>query len=152
MGGASCSQQIAEIAERVGELIAERGGVLLCGGGSGVMEACCKGAKSAGGLTIGIMPGSDRSESPSNEYIDVPIFTGMSDGRNSVNAKSSDVVIAIDGGSGTLSEIGLALKNGKPVIALDSWEIKRSGKIPDGYHAVKTAEEAVEMAFELVRM
>ena len=150
MGGSSCSKQIAEIAERVGELIAEKGGILLCGGGSGVMEACCKGAKSAGGLTIGIMPGSDRSESPPNEYIDVPIFTGMSDARNSINAKSSDVVIAIDGGSGTLSEIGLALKNGKPVIALDSWDLKRNGKIPDGYHTAKTAEEAVELAWKVM--
>ena len=150
MGGSSCSKSIAEIAGRVGELIAEKGGILLCGGGSGVMEACCKGAKSAGGMTIGILPGSNENESPPNEYIDIPIFTGMSDGRNSINAKSSDVIIAIDGEAGTLSEIALALKNGKHVIALNSWDIAKNGKIPVGYHMVKTAEEAVELAFKLV--
>ena len=151
MGGASCSPEIGKIAERVGELIAGKGGILLCGGGSGVMEHSAKGAKSAGGTTIGIMPGSDRDESPPNKYIDIPIFTGMSDGRNSINAKSSDVIIAIDGSSGTLSEIGLALKNGKHVIGIGSWELKRNGITPVLYHEAESAEEAVELAWKVMK-
>ena len=150
MGGAACSEEESAIAERVGELIAEKGGILLCGGGSGIMTAVAKGAKNKGGLTIGIMPGSGSNESPPNEYIDIPIFTGMSDGRNSINVKSSDIVIAIAGGAGTLSEIGLALKNDKKVITIGSWDLSRKGETPVGYFQVETAEEAVEMAFSFI--
>jgi uncharacterized protein (TIGR00725 family) len=114
------------------------------------MEAVCKGAKKIGGTTIGIMPGSDKSESPPNTYIDIPIFTGMTDARNAINAKSSEIVIAIAGSFGTLSEIGLALKCGKKVIALDSWVISRKNRIPEDYYAVFSAEEAVDFAFKLL--
>jgi len=114
------------------------------------MTAVAKGAKSRGGLTVGIMPGSDGDESPPNPYIDIPIFTGMSDGRNSINAKSSDIVIAIAGGAGTLSEIGLALKNRKKVISVGSWNLSRNGETTPGYYQVGTAEEAVEMAFRFI--
>ncbi len=148
MGGATCTAAEARLAERVGELIARKGGIMLCGGGSGIMEAVCRGAKKEKGTTIGVMPGSSSAESPPNRYVDIPIYTGMSDGRNSINAKSSAVVIAIAGGTGTLSEIGLALKNGKKVVGLNTWELKRKGKIPEGFFPVKTAEEAVEMAFK----
>jgi len=81
------------------------------------MEAAARGAKEAGGLTLGILPGSDASGSPPNRHIDIAVFTGLSDARNAVNVKSAEVVIAIGGGHGTLSEIGLALRDGKPVIA-----------------------------------
>lgn len=124
MGGSCCTKEEYEIAYQVGRLIARNGFVLLCGGGSGVMEAAAKGAFEEGGLTIGIMPGSNREESPPNPYIKIPVFTGMSDGRNSINAKSSDIVIAIGGGWGTLSEIALSLKNKKKVILLKSWNEK----------------------------
>jgi len=150
MGGSRCSDEESAIAERVGGLIAERGWILLCGGGSGIMTAVARGAKRSGGLTIGIMPGSNSSESPPNSYIDIPIFTGMSDGRNSINAKSSDIVIAIAGGTGTLSEIGLSLKNHKKVIAVKSWELSRNNDTPSDYFQVETAEEAVELAFKII--
>lgn len=125
IGGSVCSKEEYEIAYEVGKLIASEGHILLCGGGLGVMEAASKGAFESGGLTVGIMPGSNREESPPNPYIKIPIFTGMSDGRNSINVKSSDVVIAIGGGPGTLSEIALALKNAKPVILLNSLKVEK---------------------------
>lgn len=125
MGGSVCSKEEYEIAYEVGKLIALEGYILLCGGGFGVMEAVSKGAFESGGLTVGIMPGSNREESPPNPYIKIPIFTGMSDGRNSINVKSSDVVIAIGGGPGTLSEIALALKNKKPVILINSLMVEK---------------------------
>jgi uncharacterized protein (TIGR00725 family) len=114
------------------------------------MEAVAKGAKKANGITIGILPGSNMEESPPNHFIDIPIFTGMSDGRNAINAKTADIIIAIGGEGGTLSEIGLALKNNKEVVALQSWELKRKDKIPSQYHTVGSPEEAVELAFSLV--
>ena len=150
MGAAVCTAEEYRLAHRVGELIAERGAVVLCGGGSGVMAAVSEGAKSAGGLVIGIMPGSDSTESPPNKWVDIPIYTGMSDGRNSINAKSSDVVIAIAGSFGTLSEIGLALKNGKQVIALNSWRLSREGCALQRYIQVSSPEQAVKTAFEIV--
>jgi uncharacterized protein (TIGR00725 family) len=147
MGGAVCSIAESEIAFETGKRIAEKGGILLCGGGKGIMEAVSRGAKSADGLVIGIMPGSDKLESPPNPYVDIAIYTGMSDARNAVNAKSSDVVIAISGEFGTLSEIAFALKCGKKVIALKCWELFKAGNSPSNYYIVETAEEAVELAF-----
>lgn len=125
MGGSTCSKEEYEIAYQVGRLIAKKGFALLCGGGRGVMEGAAKGAYDEGGLTIGIMPGSNKEETPPNPYIKIPIFTGMSDGRNSINVKTSDVVIAIGGSFGTLSEIALALKNEKPVILLKTLEVDK---------------------------
>jgi len=150
MGAAACTADEYRLARRVGELIGEGGAVVLCGGGQGVMAAVSEGAKSAGGLVVGIMPGSDISESPPNEWVDIPIYTGMSDGRNSINAKSADVVIAVAGSFGTLSEIGLALKNGKKVIALNSWILSREGCALQRYIQVSSPEEAVRTAFEII--
>ena len=147
MGGASCSPEEYALARQVGKLIAVNNGILLCGGGSGVMQASARGAKEGGGLVIGILPGGNRGESEPNEYIDVALFTGMSDGRNVINAKSSDVIIAIAGEFGTLSEIALALKCGKRVFTLGSWDISRNTLVPDNYICCKTPEEAVEKAF-----
>ena len=151
MGSALCTDTEGKLAERVGELIAQRSGIVLCGGGSGIMKAVCRGAKRYGGITIGIMPGSSKFESPPNEFVDIPIFTGMSDGRNSINAKTSEVVIAVAGSYGTLSEIGLALKNGKKVVALKSWELYREEKPPENYFPVQSAEEAAELAFSFIK-
>jgi len=125
MGGSNCSKEEYETAYRIGKLLAKEGFVLLCGGGSGVMEASAKGAYEEGGITIGVLPGSNKKETPPNPYIKIPIFTGMSDGRNSINVKSSDIIIAIGGGPGTLSEIALALKNDKPVILLKTLEVEK---------------------------
>lgn len=145
MGASQCDEDVYEAARQVGTLIAERGAVLLCGGRGGVMEAAARGAKEAGGLTIGVLPGMNAHETPPNPYIDVAIFTGLRDGRNWVNVCASDAIIAIAGGYGTLSEIALALKTGKPVVLLHSWELPQREHVPL-YHA-QTPEQAVELAF-----
>lgn len=146
MGAAQCEEPTYELAKRVGTLIAERGAVLLCGGRGGVMEAAARGAKEAGGLTIGIMPGMNASETPPNPYIDVAIFTGLRDGRNWVNVCASDAIIAISGGYGTLSEIALALKIRKPVVLLHSWDVPVRDFAP--LYIAETPEQAVELAFQ----
>lgn len=151
MGGSVCSKEESELAYTTGKLIVERCGIVLCGGGSGIMEAACRGAKEAGGLTIGILPGSNGEESPPNEYVDIAIFTGMSDARNAINSKSADIIIAISGEFGTLSEIAFALKCGKKVIALRSWDIIKHGKNIRNYYKTESAEEAVELAFSFIK-
>jgi uncharacterized protein (TIGR00725 family) len=102
--------------------VGERGAVLVCGGLGGVMEAACRGAKEGGGTTLGILPGSDRSAA--NPYVDVALATGLGEGRNLLIVRAADVLIAVGGGHGTLSEIALALRAGKRVIGLDTWEIE----------------------------
>lgn len=118
MGGGSASERQAAMAYRLGQLIAERGWVLLNGGRqSGIMEASARGAHEGGGLTVGVLPDSDhRHQSP---YIQIPILTGMGSARNYINALSSDVLVACAGGAGTISEVALALKHGRPVVLLD---------------------------------
>jgi uncharacterized protein (TIGR00725 family) len=146
MGASRCREDISKLAFRVGELIAERGAVLLCGGMGGVMEAAAAGARQAGGLTVGILPGADERDSPPNQYIDVAIFTGLRDGRNWVNACACDGLIAIAGGWGTLSEIALALKIGKPLVLLRAWKFECDDGLPEPPRAA-TADEAVELVF-----
>jgi uncharacterized protein (TIGR00725 family) len=124
-------------AAEVGRLIAERGAVLVCGGRGGAMEAACRGAKEVGGLTVGILPGPDRSEA--NPFVDVVLPTGLGEARNALVVAAADVVIAIGGGYGTLSEIALALKVGKRVIGLGTWEI-------EGVVAAESPEAAVAAA------
>jgi uncharacterized protein (TIGR00725 family) len=124
-------------AAEVGRLIAERGAVLVCGGRGGAMEAACRGAKEVGGLTVGILPGPDRSEA--NPFVDVVLPTGLGEARNALVVGAADAVIAIGGGYGTLSEIALALKVGKRVIGLGTWEI-------EGVVAAESPEAAVAAA------
>jgi uncharacterized protein (TIGR00725 family) len=107
----------------------------VCGGLGGVMEAACRGAKSAGGTTLGILPGIDRSDA--NEFVDVAVPTGLGEARNALVVRAADALVAVGGGYGTLSEIALALKAGKRVVSLGSWEI-------DGVEVVDTPEAAVE--------
>jgi uncharacterized protein (TIGR00725 family) len=109
-------------AAEVGRLLAERGAVLVCGGLGGVMEGACRGAKEAGGLTVGILPGADRADA--NPFVDVVLPTGLGEARNALLVEAADVAIAIGRGYGTLSEVALALKAGKRVIGLDTWEIE----------------------------
>ncbi|MDZ7289136.1 MAG: TIGR00725 family protein [candidate division KSB1 bacterium] len=116
IGGSHCSEEIYELARQVGHEIARAGAILICGGMFGVMEAACRGAKEAGGTTIGILPGKAKTEG--NAFVDIPIVTGLSDARNVIIARSADGVIAVDGEYGTLSEIAFALKFGKPVVGL----------------------------------
>ena len=118
MGGASATKQVEQTAFELGEKIAENGWILLNGGrDSGVMRASAEGAKSRGGLTIGILYGSSKSDA--SPFIDIPIVTNMADARNLINVLSSDVVVACAGSAGTVSEIALALKNSRPVILLN---------------------------------
>lgn len=125
IGDGYCSADTARLAEEVGQLVAQNGAAVVCGGLGGVMEAACRGAKSAGGLTIGILPG--RSRRDANPYVDIPIVTGMGDARNVIVVSSGQSVIAIQGGFGTLSEIAHALKQGIPVVGLGSWQLSREG-------------------------
>jgi uncharacterized protein (TIGR00725 family) len=142
IGGNICTSEESKIAEKVGELIAKSGILLICGGMGGVMEAACKGASNAGGLTIGILPSDDINKK--NPYIDIPIVTGMGIGRNIIIVRTADALIAINGKYGTLSEISFALQLNKPVFALQPWLA-----IP-GVKIVKTPEMAVNLALNSI--
>lgn len=131
------------LAEAVGRRVAASGCVLICGGLGGVMEAAARGAREAGGVTIGVLPGVRRDEA--NPYIDLPIATGMGQMRNLIIVLTADVLIAIGGGYGTLAEIGHALRHGKPVVGLRTWEAAR-GKDRAPITVVESAEDAVSAA------
>src|SRR5512136_42787 len=124
IGHARATPGECEDACAAGRLIAEHGAVLLCGGLGGVMEAACRGAKEAGGTTVGILPGTEEG----NPYLDIIIRTGLGHARNILVVLSADAVIAVGGGYGTLSEIAIALKTGRPVYGLNTWDIE--GVIP----------------------
>jgi len=138
------------MSEELGRGIAKHGAILICGGRDGVMAAVCKGAKEENGLTVGILPGSGDE---ANRFVDVKIITGMGDGRNVINSKSADVVIVVGGRSGTLSEIGHALKSGKKIIALkNSGGVGEmfAGKHLDGHeiYSANSVDHALELTFE----
>ncbi|MBN2141355.1 MAG: TIGR00725 family protein [Desulfovibrionaceae bacterium] len=119
IGAGSCPPEVSARAERLGRLIAESGLDLVCGGLGGVMEAASRGAKAAGGRTLGILPGLDKRAA--NPFIDSAVVTGLGHMRNFLVIANGDAVIALEGGNGTLSEIGLALKSGKFVVAVGAW-------------------------------
>jgi uncharacterized protein (TIGR00725 family) len=149
IGESSFSEAVHEsLAEEVGRRLAGAGAALICGGLGGVMEAACRGARAAGGRTIGILPGSERAEA--NPFVDVAVATGMGQARNVLIVLSCDVLIAIGGGFGTLSEIALALRHGKPVVGLRTWEAVRGGSAAPVVSA-RSAEEAVREALRLSR-
>ncbi|MEA1872503.1 MAG: TIGR00725 family protein [Chloroflexota bacterium] len=149
IGASSCSPEEAKLAESVGELLAQQGAIVVCGGLGGVMEAVCRGAKSKGGLTIGILPGQDASMA--NPWVDIPVVTGLGEARNVVVVKSAQAVIAIGGGYGTLSEIAHALKSSIPVIGLNTWSLSRNGREDDSIIRVQSAAEAVDKAISLTK-
>ena len=120
----------------MGRELAERGAAIVCGGLGGVMEAACRGAKEAGGTTIGILPGADRSAA--NPFVDVAISTGLGEARNALVVRAADAVVAVGGGYGTLSEIALALKAGKRVVGIGTWDIDGVVSVPDAEAAVET--------------
>jgi uncharacterized protein (TIGR00725 family) len=126
IGGREADKALLKDAEEVGRLLAARGAVLVCGGLGGVMEAASRGMKSAGGLTVGILPQDHKRDA--NASIDVAIATGLGIGRNVIIARTADAVIAVGGEYGTLSEIAFALQLGKPVVGIGTWEIK--GVVP----------------------
>lgn len=150
VGESEASRKNYKLAEEVGKLIAKSGSILVCGGLKGIMEAAAKGAKSAGGLTVGILPGSHHEEA--NPHIDIPIVTGLGYARNKIVVKTGFAVIAIGGKYGTLSEIAFALGYGIPVVGLNTWELIRgNGKVDQGIVYARTAEEAVETALKLIK-
>jgi uncharacterized protein (TIGR00725 family) len=144
VGSGTASGELNEKAREVGRLVAQRGGTVVCGGLSGVMEAAARGAAEAGGMVIGILPDEDRARA--NEHLSYSIASGMGHARNLAVVCSGDVVVAVGGEYGTLSEIGLARKVGRPVVALESWNL--------GEHVTvaSSPQEAVEAAFGLLGM
>lgn len=136
------------LAEQVGSAVAKAGAILVCGGLAGVMLGAARGAKKAGGMTVGLLPGTDRSEA--NAYVDVAVATGLGFARNALVAQAGDAVVAVDGEFGTLSEIGFALQFKKPVVGLKSWILKKDG-LENSLHGAETAEEAVRTACRLAR-
>jgi uncharacterized protein (TIGR00725 family) len=147
IGNSSCSPEEAKLAETVGGLLARQGVIVVCGGLGGVMEAACRGAKSKGGLTVGILPGQDSSMA--NLWVDVPVVTGIGEARNVAVVKSAQAVLAIGGGYGTLSEIAYALKSGIPVIGLNTWSLSRNGREDDSIIRTHNAAQAVDKAILL---
>lgn len=139
IGGSDTDAPNLALAEKVGELIAQQGAILITGGMSGVMEAASRGAKRANGLVIGVLPTGDKESA--NPYVDIPIVTEMSHARNFIIARTCDCAIAIDGKYGTLSEIAFCLMCGTPVVGLNTWNID-APIIP-----AQTADEAVAIAF-----
>jgi len=149
VGSSAATARESAWAEEVGRLLAQNGIVLICGGMGGVMEAACRGAKSAGGLTVGILPVANRDGG--NAFLDVVIPTGMGYARNAIVVYSGEAVIAIGGSSGTLSEIAYATIKSIPVVTLGSWRLKER-ELSHGMCPIpaRTPAEAVEKVLELV--
>lgn len=144
IGAGQCDERTAEMAERVGFELARRGWGVVCGGLGGVMEAVCRGARRAGGLTVGILPGDDPRAA--NPYVDIVIPTGMGEMRNALVVRAGEAAIAVAGEYGTLSEIALALKMGKPVVGLHTWSLLKNGMLDAGIIPAQSPLEAVEKA------
>ena len=145
-GQSNTSGEARKLAGEVGYMIAKRDAYLICGGMEGVMEAACRGAKEAGGTTIGVLPSGSKSDA--NRYVDIPIVTGMGTARNVIIVRTADAIIAIDGSYGTLSEIAHALDQGKKVISLRSWPLKKAGVDNELFVEASDPEEAVRLALE----
>ncbi len=142
VGSGTAEGHLYEKAREVGRLVAERGGTVVCGGLSGVMEASARGATEAGGVAIGILPDEDRRRQ--NAYLTYSVATGAGQARNLAVVCSGDVVVAVGGEYGTLSEIGLARKVGRPVVVLEGWDLGEHVSVAPSPLA------AVEAAFELM--
>ncbi len=152
VGGSRCTPEQGALARAVGAGLARAGAILLCGGGAGVMAAASAGARAASGLVIGILPGAGPDESPPNPDVTVPLYTGLGQARNVVVVLSADAVIAIAGSWGTLSEIALARRHGRPVVLLDSWSaVPPDGEEDPGVLEAGSAEEAVRLALASAR-
>ncbi|MEZ4769692.1 MAG: TIGR00725 family protein [Caldilineales bacterium] len=148
IGGGTCSTQEAATAEEIGRLLAQAGAVVLTGGRGGVMEAASRGAAEAGGLVVGILPGEDASQA--NPWVALPIVTGLGEARNAVLMRTAQAVVAVGGEFGTLSEIAFALKFGRPVVGIGTWQAADgSGQsLPVGRAA--SAAEAVALILQLL--
>jgi uncharacterized protein (TIGR00725 family) len=144
IGPGSCDEETAALAEQVGGGLARAGFTLVTGGAFGAMEAASRGAQEAGGFVVGLLPGTDRAAG--NEWSDVAIATGLGDARNLAVVAAADVVVAVGGGWGTLSEIGLAGVVGRPVVLLAGWQLEHAGGLPSEISYAETAAQAVSLA------
>lgn len=131
-------------ARAVGRGLADAGATVVCGGLGGVMEAVCAGAREVGGTTVGILPGTSRDDA--NPHVVVAVPTGLGEARNTVVVRTADVVVAVGGEYGTLSEVAFALKLGVPVVGLGTWELRRDGTVDDGIEVAAHAPDAVRRA------
>jgi len=148
IGAGKCSPEEAAQAEEVGRLLGLAGVTLVCGGLGGVMEAACRGARKAGGSTVGILPGLDRSDA--NAFIDLALPTGLGETRNVLVVRAAQALIAIGGEYGTLSEIAFALRTRTPVVGLGTWQLARDGRLETHFHMATDADEAVRLALAAV--
>jgi uncharacterized protein (TIGR00725 family) len=145
IGGNDADPSVLPDAEAVGREIAARGHVLVCGGRDGVMEAACRGARDAGGHTIGILPGSSKSEA--NQYVEFAIATNMGFARDAIIVQTADALVAVDGEYGTLTEIAMALSYGKPIVGIGTWRITPGGGVEDtNIIRASNAKDAVDKA------
>ena len=149
IGGGQCSFEEALLAEAVGRELARRGVILVCGGLGGVMEAACRGAAIESGVTVGILPTDDPDSA--NQYVHIPIASGLGQARNVAVVKSAKAVIAIGGDYGTLTEIAFALKSGIPVVGLNTWSMSRNGQEDKSIILAEDAVNAVEKAISLAK-
>jgi uncharacterized protein (TIGR00725 family) len=147
IGGELASDGALGLAYEVGRELAARGHVLVCGGRGGVMREVCRGAKDGGGLTVAILPGDDTSDA--NEYVDVPVVTGIGFARNAIIARTANALIAIEGRYGTLSEIAFAFIAGRPVVGLGTWELRDGAGNEAPIVPAATAREAVDACEQL---
>jgi uncharacterized protein (TIGR00725 family) len=148
IGAGDAPASVEVVAEEVGAALPQRGAVVVCGGQMGVMGAACRGAKLAGGTTVGILPGADPAAA--NPWVDVVIPTGLGEARNTLVVRSAAVVIAVDGEYGTLSEVAFALRLGTPVIGIGTWTLVRpDGKVDTGIVVMENPLEAAEAAVAL---
>lgn len=148
-GAGAGDPQTAALAEEVGREIGAAGALLVCGGLGGVMEAACQGARAAGGLTVGLLPGSDPQAA--NPAVAIAIPTGMGHARNVIIVQTADVVIAVGGAYGTLSEIALARKCGRTVIGLHTWELGTDANNTPHIIPARSPAEAVALALDVLR-
>lgn len=149
VGGAECDDETAALAYEVGRLLAEAKAILVCGGLGGVMEAASRGAREAGGVTVGILPDNDRTHA--NRYLDIALATGTGEARNTLIVRAADAVVAVGGEFGTLSEISFALKIGKPVVGIRTWELAKDGEFVDAIERAASAAEAVDRVLAMAR-
>ncbi len=150
VGGSEIGEDVARVARALGRALAERGAVIVNGGLGGVMEAVSQGAVDAGGTVIGILPGTETSEG--NPHLTVAIATGLGRSRNTIIAITCDVMVAIDGSYGTLSEVAQALNHGRPVVSLGSWDVAAAGPVDKRlFHRASTAEAAAALAMTLAK-
>jgi uncharacterized protein (TIGR00725 family) len=147
-GPGRCEDAVAELAYNVGHGLALAGFTIVTGGERGAMEAASRGAHEAGGLVVGVLPGLDRTRA--NRYADVTVVTGIGHARNLAVAASGDVVVAVGGEWGTLSEIALGGVIGRPVVLVGGWRLEHATGLPSEVHYAADAPEAVALAERLV--